>query len=330
MALDDALSFRGGRASVPSMGNGPRGRVTVRWRRVSPAVSRALLATVPGLTRDAGAFEPRTAPTFTPNAWATPLQTTQILNQSGGGIGNGPASPPSPLVGGGPDAPVPTYRIQDGDTPWSLAQRFTGSARRYSELRAANPAKAWDRQALNPFGAGPASTGSFASWSPGETIALPTPWIAGASTVQSAYAPAGGFASVAAALAAYGIANAGLADPPDYGQSATDLASAPDARFGRAVRSYQLGNPSENLRGDGVLDDPTYQSIMRWAAGWAAQPQTAAAVAAQAASGNLRTGPADGASFPAARSAADASKNSSGFPWWWLVAAAVAVAVAVK
>jgi len=186
-----------------------------------------------------------------------------------------PAAPP-PAVAPPGVTEGRTYTVKSGDTMTSIARAFTGDGRRWPELASSNPRvtdpnkiyvgqrltipQSWPTapgQAGPPPGPGPVAP---AAPPPRPPAAIPPP-------PPGQPRPATPLAStlqVQMMLAGW-AKTTGAAVPFDYG-TLTDLTGREDGRYQSALASYQryASSRGEQLRGDGVLDDATYQSLVAW------------------------------------------------------------------
>ncbi len=82
-----------------------------------------------------------------------------------------PTAPPVPAPA---PAPAATYVIKSGDTPFGLAQRFTGQGKRWTELRPPNP-NLKTVQTRDPNTGAVVAT-HLVPFDPGQVLNLPASW----------------------------------------------------------------------------------------------------------------------------------------------------------
>lgn len=272
--VDQALARFASRAASPKFSPKPTqkaaplrmrdGRLhTIRWRGLSPKIVAHIVQHVPAARRVANLISLN-------HLASAKAQEAKGLDASG-----------------------THYVVEKGDSPSRIAQKLTGKASRWTELKAANPSKATriaNGQLYFYDGKGY-----------GETLNLPTSWVQPPSSnppapapvpsspvpmVTPAAAPApeviatpaytppsGTIEQAQAMLADWASLNGAAANPNDYGMQpadlTTNLGNAQDDRFMYALQSFQQWTGG-GLRVDGVLDDPTYQALVAWMQGTAA------------------------------------------------------------
>lgn len=164
-----------------------------------------------------------------------------------------PVVPPVPSVA--PSAPLSrTYKVKSGDSPWKIAQQFTGNGANLKQLAAANP----DKSARILKGT------IYAN----ETLTLPDTWPAGPVTVptSSVVKPA----SVPSILTPSAVSTLSTGDPtiqqgssgPAVSKLQGMLGLTQDGSFGPntdvAVRAFQAGS---FLTPDGVVGPATWKAL---------------------------------------------------------------------
>jgi hypothetical protein len=192
------------------------------------------------------------------------------------------------------------YIVKTGDTPVGIATQSGAKAARgkwWSELKAANPQiptkddgagfqyfyagqqlwipEEWPQSAMFQT-AGQPPTPQQPKPSPGPTPPQPQPpglpvpsmpSIPLPNTTPNTTIDAGVIGHTQSMLALWNIRNPGACNPPDYGQGVQDFTGTSTMRTMQALQSFQFwynrSYPSTApLRMDGVLDDPTYKSLI--------------------------------------------------------------------
>jgi hypothetical protein len=191
------------------------------------------------------------------------------------------------------------YIVKPGDTPVGIATKSGAKAAQlqwWSQLKAANPQipttddgkgfkyfyagqqlwipEEWPQSAMFQTAPGQAPTPQQQQPSPGPTPqppGLPVPSIPSIPLPNTIPAnttiDAGVIGHTQSMLALWNLRTPGACNPPDYGQGVQDFTGTSTMRTMQALQSFQFWYnrtyPSTApLRMDGVLDDPTYKSLI--------------------------------------------------------------------